>query len=177
MKVVAEITDNAVTAIVEGKDLSSFGMELSDLNISVDLDPELNFTSLTGNLKAMHPKFNVVLAVSEITIENGSLEILNFSGDVNYEGVQATVQNAAIDEQSGSIILDAYVKIESDGIEVMASVDEFSIDSDGNILWGGFDASFDGVKTFGPITDAISAQTGQTTGKWREKTAKASLSL
>ena len=177
IKVVAEIIDNSVTTIIEGNNLHAFGMDFSELNINLNLDSELNFTSLTGNLTAMHPNFGVALAVSEITIENGGIEVLNFSGEVNYEGVLATIQNASLDKESSSVKLDAFVKIETEGIEVMATVEDFSIDSEGNITWGGFDANFDGIRTFGPITVAISAQTGQTSGKWREKTAKASLSI
>ncbi|MEN8248432.1 MAG: fibronectin type III domain-containing protein, partial [Bacteroidota bacterium] len=172
-----EILNNETTATIDSESLEAFGMQFSDLNLSIDLDADLNLTALEGTLKAKHEEFGVDLSVNSFKVINGQLEKFSFNGEVDYEGVHVIIQEANLDKGINALVLNAYVEIDKEGIFVAANVKDFTIDKDGNITWGSYDAEFDGIKTFGPLTIAISGVSGEESGKWRATQAKASLSI
>ena len=177
LKVVVDVEDNNTSAAVEGKDLAAFGMTLTNLNVNINLDSDLNFTSVHGSLVATHPEFGIGLDVGEFLIENGEIKTFNMGGEINYKELQVVIQQANYDNATKAILLNAFVEIEQNDIHIAAQIEDFSIDKEGNIGWGGYNISFDGVKTFGPLTVAISGESGEKSGKYRATTAKASLSL
>ena len=158
--------------------LQAFGMEFSDLNLSLEVNESLEFKKITGNLKASHPEFGAALNVMDFQIEEGVLTSFTCSGEVNYNQLTIKITQASYFAETKLLMLDAYVEQSVEGIAVAASISDFSIDLEGNITMGDYDVDITGVRTFGPLTVAISAiQEGQKKNKWVSTTAEASLSL
>jgi fibronectin type III domain protein len=177
LKVLVDVEDNAVSAAVQDGTLSAFGMVLTNLNLKIDLDENLNFTALNGSLSATHDDFGIALDVGEIMIENGKMVVFNLSGEVSYKDLQVIIQQSNFESSSNSILLSAYVEVENGDIKIAADIEDFSINQNGDISWGGYNVNFDGVKSFGPLKVAISAASSSGSGTYKTTTAKASLSL
>ena len=177
VKIDIEVLDNQTSAILENAKLEAFGMELSDLNLKVEIDSRLNVTGISGSASAYHPQFGARIDVRNISVSNGQLEELNLSGEILYQNLNITIHDAAVNINDKQLIIDAFVELEQEGIQIAAQISDFRINTDGTIVWGGYDLSFDGVKTFGPLTVALSGESGASSGTWRETTATASLTM
>lgn len=169
--------DGILQTEVTSKDLKSFGMELSDLNLMIDLDATFGVSKIEGSVSAEHPEFGVVLDVNQFSVVDGKLEEFNFSGDLNREGLQVNVQEAQIEPLEGYLNISAIVEVEHSGVYVAAELSDFLIYSDGTVQWGDYDLNFDGTRTFGPLTVAIKGESVEKSGTWRKTTAEASMIL
>lgn len=158
--------------------LTAFGMALTDVNLDIVVDENLEFDKISGTLKAAHPDFGAALEVLDFEVNQGELVRFTCSGNVNYNQLAIRITQADYDPDLQLLRIDASVEQTVEGISVAAAISDFNIDMEGNISMGDYEVDISGVRTFGPLTVAMSAvQEGQKKNKWVSTTAEASFSL
>ena len=178
LKAHAEISENQISSEIIGGDLSVFGMDFSELNLKVEMDEFFSPVSIRGTFEALHPEIAGEIRVNQFGIENGRLIQFDCSGEVAYSDLELTINKALYNAEQELIELSASVSYTTDGIRAEAALEFMTIDKQGRIEIGDYVVDIDGVKTFGPLTVAISAvQEGKVSNRWVETSAEASFSM
>ena len=172
------VENSQYTTELTANSLIAFGMTLSDLNLALNMDETLDFESISGTMKATHPEFGVALDVLNFEVKQGTLTAFSCAGSVAYDQLAIRINQANYQAGQQLLRLDGQVEQSVGGIVVAASVDDFTIDTEGNITMGDYAVDISGVRTFGPLTVALSATVeGEKKNKWISTVAEASFSL
>jgi len=153
-----EMTNNQWITTVESNTLSGYGLTFKNLNITSVVNNDLSIEKIHGNFKASHPSLSTDLNINGFLIEQGELQEFNASGNFDYNGFSIDLTSSQYIPDSTTLLLNATARVETDGVAVAASVDNFYIDSEGNISMGNIDVSVDGTITFGPVSIALQGE-------------------
>ncbi len=124
------------TVIASAKELSAFGMEVSEVNAEAEFSlSTFNIDKIKGSLKAKHKDFDVKLDVPEMLVSEGKLEkfVVN-NALVKYKMFAFALSNSSYEK--GALKLNAEVKIDATGTSAMLKVSEFKIEEEGAISVG-----------------------------------------
>lgn len=176
-----EMSENQWITSVKSSTLSGYGLTFKNLNISSVINPDLSIEKINGSLKASHPSLNTDLSINSFLIEQGELKEFNASGNFEYDGFSIDLASSEYIPDSTALLLNATARVESDGVAVAANIENFYIDSEGNISLGNVDISIDGTVTFGPVSVALQSEAekqGNASGSgYKRYTANASMYL
>jgi len=153
-----EMTNNQWITSVRSSTLSGYGLTFKDLNITSVVNNDLSIERINGNFKASHSSLNTDLNINTFLIEQGELKEFNASGNFNYDGFAIDLASSQYIPDSTALVLNATARVNADGVAVAATVDNFYIDSEGNISMGNIDVSVDGTITFGPVSVALQSE-------------------
>ncbi|MTI27036.1 fibronectin type III domain-containing protein [Fulvivirga kasyanovii] len=173
-----DINEDIFTTSITSSKLSGFGLEFSKMNIRAVMDKNFNFDEINGSLKIKHDKFNTTIGIQQFLIKDGELKSFKGNGQIVYFDNKVNITNTTYDSETDLIVLDANVEMEENGVKIAASVDDFTIDRNGNITFDGINANVSGQLYFGPVTVALTGETKELDkGTWRSYNAEASIYL
>lgn len=125
----------------ETSSMKAFSMELSDLDLAVALDKDLNLTEISGGVKAMHPKFSSAINIQDFKIERGALTYFNGSGSSKYKGFEFNISK--IEYANNELLMNANVLLDLKGSLEKFKVDNFRISSNGEVQIGKIEGKID----------------------------------
>lgn len=147
-------TNDQLTSSLTSNTLSGFGMVISDANLTAELDKSFDLVELSGQFSAKHTEFSAALSVTEFSYNELGLQVFNANGSVDYSGIHFEIQEchyAVLDDVS-LLQLDAVAEIEAESGSAMVSVQNFTIDENGEISYDELAGSVEGSVVLGPIT-------------------------
>ncbi|UII26439.1 hypothetical protein LVD15_24605 [Fulvivirga maritima] len=125
------VDGNFNTSVTSDSEIKAFGMLLNDLALEADFDQSLTLETISGTMKAKHESFDASLSVERFKIDNGRITEWNATGDVRYKKfgfeLLSSTYNGSVMSVSAKVELNDVGKVQ---------VDNFSIDSEGNISVG-----------------------------------------
>lgn len=124
-------------ATVQAQGVKAFTMQLDELNVNANFNTDFDLDRIHGSLKAKHPKFNAKLNVQNFVVRSGSLEEFRCSGNIKYSKFNFVIANAEYAEERLNVT--ARVELKATGVAAMAQINQFTIDSAGEIGIGGIE--------------------------------------
>lgn len=121
---------------ISSTSLTAFGMELSDFNLTAEMNLYLDMERLSGTMKAKHPEFNTSIDIQDFEYDAGGLKAFVAYGAVTYGPHELHIQRSAYDPEQKVLSCDVLAKTSLQGNDVSVAVDGFKIDTDGKITMG-----------------------------------------
>ncbi|MEX2336123.1 MAG: fibronectin type III domain-containing protein [Fulvivirga sp.] len=172
--------DIFTTSIVTSK-LSGYGLTFSKLNIRADMSKTFDLGDIKGSFMVKHKDFSNGITIQDFQISGGKLTQFSGNGQITYQDLTLNLTNTSYDPQSGDIIIDANVEVQHGDMNIAASVEDFTINRQGDITFGGYNTNVSGTLYFGPVTVALTGNVddrGEKVEKrYREYSADASFYL
>ncbi len=150
--------EGVINSELKSNNLSGYGFEISDTYLQATFDDQLEVADISGSFSVKHELFSSKLSVSQFEVKDGILQKFNASGELIYNDYSVNITNTSYNAADELIVIDAVIEVEENGVRVAATIDDFTIDRDGNITFGGYNASVSGTKTFGPLVLALRAE-------------------
>ena len=156
------IENGLITGKVLADDLRLFGMALTNTDLTVEMDRELDFIRTTGSFDVSHPDFSDKLKVAWFEYADGTLQSFSASGSISYDGLDIIVQETAYDASVGVLSLDALATITQGENTVSAQLTGFGIKEDGTVIPGDYTIDADLNQQFGPLRVVFATQPAST---------------
>lgn len=131
--------------------LSSFGMILSNVNLTAEFDKHLTFKSIVGSFDGKHPDFNTALNVKRFELTPEGIQAFNVNGEFAYKGQHVKLQETTYDKKLNALVGIASIVSGEGADKKVLSINGFKIYSDGRIDMGEVTGSFDSGDSFGPL--------------------------
>ena len=129
--------------------LRSFGMNVSDLDLTIQLNKFLGFESVSGSFKASHERFDGLVTANDFRLTNEKLESLSLSGKVTFDGNELGIQQSRYNAEQNLLEVDAYYR--SSDSQTVLNIKGFKIHADGTIEQGEVSGKVDSGESFGPL--------------------------
>ncbi|ELR73216.1 hypothetical protein C900_05265 [Fulvivirga imtechensis AK7] len=173
-----DIREDIFTTSIISNNLSGYGLAFSNMNIRALMTRTFEVKEVSGSFKIRHAEINGAINIQEFEFLDGKLTKFQGNGQVIYDGLTVNITNTNYNVESDVIVIDANVEVKNGDMTIAASVEDFTIDRQGNVNFGGYNASVSGSIYCGPLTVAITGETEQLKGgTWREYEAEASFRL
>ncbi|MEP2772960.1 MAG: fibronectin type III domain-containing protein [Fulvivirga sp.] len=172
--------EGIVNSELKSNNLSGYGFTISDTYLQATFNEQLDIDEISGSFAVKHGQFNSKLSVNQFEVKDGVLNKFNGNGELIYNDYAVNITNTSYNATDDLIIIDAIIEVEENGVKVAASIEDFTIDREGNITFGGYEANVSGTRAFGPLVIALKAEAtkvGNYEGKFKQYEAEASFYL
>ena len=139
------------SASATSNQLTGFGMNISNLDLTARFSKFFSFESLTGGFSVKHPEFDALVHVNEFEFLPTGLEKINLGGEFHYKEYDVKVQSSTFNKKDKVLEASASVVSGTGKEKSILNVESFKIHTDGQVEMGAISGDFDSGNLFGPL--------------------------